>query len=1012
MTNDAFGGDGMPPPPKALEVDEIQGERAHDGNFSNKNPPGIGGEPSLGADGKSVKHRDNATWDPPPNGAMNVPTTVQELYEQEEKKDSTSTEDMDIEEAPPAEANEEPSAAGDKDDESSLARASKTAGDEAAQQEKRNTKTKVLEEKTNEDNHDKDPDLDEDMAINLAIGVASGGPPSRNGPVTGRGDGGRGGRGPGRGGVTGRSGFLGRGGGRGSASDTPLSTVVEDDDNKEEALPPPFHQTQGSVNADEDDNATEETATIIASEDGIKRREYQMKLSTPKKVNMTTLMNVVKEMMELDPNMEVKVYDASKTGKEEDILSPDEIPESEAARAIYFQKGHDKKHKEGTSIVFRTSTEHSHVKWRQLMDYDVKELKLYIGEHKLASTDTAIIGFFARKNPHMTHPARYEKYIMSRLPMGTPTLTIERIHPKVMGGFQETVKTDVFAVRVCKTDSITVDTELTALLPPNKEGEYYVSFSKLDDELKRKVYQHHNAYMKRVTMVKVSGFNNIDQQHDIGKGNTFSFREFMIEQPSRTTKVPIDVDNGGFKVRGTKIMVLPEYKKQAQELYEEFCELTRKGVSDAFGTKATMDDVNVRKSKSTRNSDQLRAMFEGEDFPDLEETKTSSYATGSNRSGRRESERTARKSSKPAKQTDKKRGLAEQEARRANEPSLARSYSSVASGDETTATGRAMPKTSNATPTEDNPGSLRMHEMVTALYEMGQRNEVFLQIARKEANEHARQVQLLSKHHHAIGEQISLLSGAIATLSRASSNASITSQVSADLAKIKQVYNENPPPPIPREVVTNGAGGAPADASVLSTPATAEVTPDKPDDEEKVEETKPSVPSTPPRNVGSQAQVPNDGFVTPSRKHTADANATPVTQAQIATSNSFSAFSLESLGSTRNRAASSPGKSPSKKKSKRTLTEALNKQVDASLARFNEEEERQKQIHLEEEIERQARQEQEANHLAGLAGFGTDEDAQFDDSMQLDDEDEYNNVTEAEDLWQNANEESDFNMKK
>jgi hypothetical protein len=175
--------------------------------------------------------------------------------------------------------------------------------------------------------------------------------------------------------------------------------------------------------------------------------------------------------------------------------------------------------------------------------------------------------------------------------------------------------------------------------------------------------------------------------------------------------------------------------------------------------------------------------------------------------------------------------------------------------------------------------------------------------------------------------------------------------VSADLAKIKQVYNENPPPPIPREVVTNGAGGAPADASVLSTPATAEVTPDKPDDEEKVEETKPSVPSTPPRNVGSQAQVPNDGFVTPSRKHTADANATPVTQAQIATSNSFSAFSLESLGSTRNRAASSPGKSPSKKKSKRTLTEALNKQVDASLARFNEEEERQKQIHLEEEIE-------------------------------------------------------------
>jgi uncharacterized protein YciI len=47
-----------------------------------------------------------------------------------------------------------------------------------------------------------------------------------------------------------------------------------------------------------------------------------------------------------------------------------------------------------------------------------------------------------------------------------------------------------------------------------------------------------------------------------------------------------------------------------------------------------------------------------------------------------------------------------------------------------------------------------------------------------------------------------------------------------------------------------------------------------------------------------------------------------------------------------------------------------------------------------------------------LAGLGPDEDAQFDDLMQLDDEDEFNNVTEAEYLWHNANEESDFDMKK
>jgi hypothetical protein len=100
-------------------------------------------------------------------------------------------------------------AAGAKDDESSLARASKAAGDKASQQDKRNTAKKGLEEKKNEDNQDKDPDLDEEMAIDPVIGAASSSSPSRNGPVPGRGDGGWGARGPGHGGVTGRGGFLG-----------------------------------------------------------------------------------------------------------------------------------------------------------------------------------------------------------------------------------------------------------------------------------------------------------------------------------------------------------------------------------------------------------------------------------------------------------------------------------------------------------------------------------------------------------------------------------------------------------------------------------------------------------------------------------------------------------------------------------------------------------------------------------------------------------------------------------
>jgi hypothetical protein len=38
----------------------------------------------------------------------------------------------------------------------------------------------------------------------------------------------------------------------------------------------------------------------------------------------------------------------------------------------------------------------------------------------------------------------------------------------------------------------------------------------------------------------------------------------MCEQPNSLTTVPIDVKNGGFKVKGTKILVLPKFKKDAQ----------------------------------------------------------------------------------------------------------------------------------------------------------------------------------------------------------------------------------------------------------------------------------------------------------------------------------------------------------------------------------------------------------------------------------------------------------------
>ena len=80
-------------------------------------------------------------------------------------------------------------------------------------------------------------------------------------------------------------------------------------------------------------------------------------------------------------------------------------------------------------------------------------------------------------------------------------------------------------------DAGPVDKVMTQLLPPQPEGAYYVSFMGLDDEMKRKVYMHQNWYRSMVQSFQVSRFNNIDQQYEVGLHRSWSFREFMKEQP-------------------------------------------------------------------------------------------------------------------------------------------------------------------------------------------------------------------------------------------------------------------------------------------------------------------------------------------------------------------------------------------------------------------------------------------------------------------------------------------------
>jgi hypothetical protein len=106
------------------------------------------------------------------------------------------------------------------------------------------------------------------------------------------------------------------------------------------------------------------------------------------------------------------------------------------------------------------------------------------------------------------------------------------------------------------------------LLPPQVEGEYYVSFNGLDDDLKYKTYQHQNWYTHKVEWISISDFKNIDWKYKVGLKDDWSFREFMKLQPTRTKTIPIDVDNGGFIKKGTKILVLKKYMMEAKSIYD------------------------------------------------------------------------------------------------------------------------------------------------------------------------------------------------------------------------------------------------------------------------------------------------------------------------------------------------------------------------------------------------------------------------------------------------------------
>jgi hypothetical protein len=156
-------------------------------------------------------------------------------------------------------------------------------------------------------------------------------------------------------------------------------------------------------------------------------------------------------------------------------------------------------------------------------------------------------------------------------------------------------------------------------LPPRMEGEYYVSFNGLDEEMKRKAYKHQNWYTEKVKHIQVSGFNNIDCEYEIGLAKKWSFQEFMCQQPTSPNTIPIDVNNIGYKKKGTKILVLPQYTTAAKQVYEEFCDLTKcKPDNDYDIEMLDSDDATQVNANVKGHMDQLKAMIESDGFPEIE----------------------------------------------------------------------------------------------------------------------------------------------------------------------------------------------------------------------------------------------------------------------------------------------------------------------------------------------------------------------------------------------------------
>jgi hypothetical protein len=145
-----------------------------------------------------------------------------------------------------------------------------------------------------------------------------------------------------------------------SNSDDEDATPLSKTDHAPEKAAPPCHQSMSdsilddpkTARDDDLDELVEETATIMPSVSDIALKEYQMKLSVPKKNAEDYLVGIIRQMMMNDWSMGINVYDPLSTSENLDINPEikafDDLPKTAEEREHYFQPIQDTRNKTGT----------------------------------------------------------------------------------------------------------------------------------------------------------------------------------------------------------------------------------------------------------------------------------------------------------------------------------------------------------------------------------------------------------------------------------------------------------------------------------------------------------------------------------------------------------------------------------------------------------------------------------------------------------------------------------------